>query len=187
MLEREEYSRSILKFSSFNQGLEQKGILKISRGKGEEGEGEEEEKGGVQEEIVKGVLRIVGVEDFGSDLELKGILKKESSFEVKKLEFEKSVLKESIFEVYKEELERSVFKESSFEVFKFEFEKGVLKFFYYKDDVDVYGILKKDYEEEVKKFGLEEVRRIEEKLLLLERKLASGCVVLIRRRKDFRL
>lgn len=117
---------------------------------------------------MKGVLRIVGVEDFGSDLELKGILKKESSFEVKKLEFEKSVLKESIFEVYKEELERSVFKESSFEVFKFEFEKGVLKFFYYKDDVDVYGILKKDYEEEVKKFCLEEVRRIEEKLLLFE-------------------
>lgn len=187
MLEREEYSRSILKSSSPNQGSEQKGILKTPRGKGEEDEGEEEEKGGVQEEIVKGALRTAGVEDLGSDSEPKGILKKESSFEVKKSEPEKSVLKESTFEVHKEEPERSVLKESSFEVPKSEPEKGVLKSSHHKDDADVHGILKKDHEEEVKKSSLEEVRRTEEKSPSPERKSASGCAASIRRRKDPRL
>eukprot|EP00105_Crassostrea_gigas_P036050 XP_019920198.1 PREDICTED: uncharacterized protein LOC105321680 isoform X13 [Crassostrea gigas] len=187
MLEREEHSRSILKSSSPNQGSEQKGILKTPRGKGEEDEGEEEEKGGVQEEIVKGALRTAGVEDLGSDSEPKGILKKESSFEVKKSEPEKSVLKESTFEVHKEEPERSVLKESSFEVPKSEPEKGVLKSSHHKDDADVHGILKKDHEEEVKKSGLEEVRRTEEKSPSPERKSASGCAASIRRRKDPRL
>lgn len=185
MLEREDH-RSILKSSSPSQGTEQKGILKTPRGRGEEGEEEEQEKGSVQEEIVKGALRTAGVEDLGSDSEPKGILKKESSFEVKKSEPEKSVLKESTFEVHKEEPEKSVLKESSFEVLKAEPEKGVLKSSHHKDSADFHGILKKDHEEEVKESCVEEVRRTEEKSPSPERKSASGCAASIRRRKDRR-
>lgn len=181
MLEREEH-RSILKTSSPSQGgAEQKGILKTSQE--EEGEGQ---GGGVQEEIVKGVLRSSGIEDLESDLEPKGILKKESSFEVKKLEPEKSVLKESTFEVHKEEPEKSVLKESSFEVPRPDPERGVLKSASHKDDGDVQGILKKDKEEEVVDSHVEDVKRSEKKSPSPERMTSGGCASSIRRRKDRR-
>ncbi|XP_078327129.1 uncharacterized protein LOC111123958 isoform X12 [Crassostrea virginica] len=181
MLEREEH-RSILKTSSPSQGgAEQKGILKTSQE--EEGEGQ---GGGVQEEIVKGVLRSSGVEDLESDMEPKGILKKESSFEVKKLEPEKSVLKESTFEVHKEEPEKSVLKESSFEVPRPDPERGVLKSASHKDDGDVQGILKKDKEEEVVDSHVEDVKRSEKKSPSPERMTSGGCASSIRRRKDRR-
>ncbi|XP_061169748.1 uncharacterized protein LOC133179062 isoform X3 [Saccostrea echinata] len=180
MLEREEH-RSILKSSNHSLATEQKGILKTPGGKEED---LEEEKAGVQEEIVKGVLRSSGIEELGSDSEPKGILKKESSFEVKKSEPEKGVLKDSTFEVHQEEPEKSVLKESSFEVPKSEPEKGVLKTTGQKEETNVHGILKKDKEEDIVQPRVEEVKRSERKSPSPERKAAGGCAASIRRRKD---
>lgn len=185
MLEREEH-RSILKSTSQSHATEQKSILKTPGGKEEE----VEEKAGVQEEIVKGVLRSSGIEDPGSDSEPKGILKKESTFEVKKSEPEKGVLKDSTFEVHKEEPEKSVLKGSSFEVPKFEPEKGVLKTSGHKEDASVHGILKKEEEvgescvKEVVDSNVEEVKGLDKKSPSPERKSAGGCASSIRRRKD---
>jgi hypothetical protein len=184
MLEREEH-RSILKSTNQSHVTEQKSILKTSGGKEEE---VVEEKAGVQEEIVRGVLRSSGIEDSGSDSERKGILKKESTFEVKKSEPEKGVLKESTFEVHREEPEKSVLKGSSFEVQKSDPEKGVLKTSSAKEDTSVHGILKKEEEvvescvQEVVGSGVEEVKV--EKSPSPERKSAGGCASSIRRRKD---